>query len=140
MAAAGLRVGGRPGSLLVLEACALAAAVRVGLRLVSLPRLAALLGRLPRTNQGNPEYAGTCLAAASAAAARVAHPTCLFRSLIAFGLLARRGRDVEIHVGASREYGFNAHAWLTLEGMRIDPLDPAHHAGMWSHPARARAR
>lgn len=100
---------------LLTEACVLAAAARVGLRTLSVPRLVRLLARLPRA-RGPVHSVDTCLSAAAYGAARAAHPTCLFRSLVAFAMLVRRRHDAAIHLGASTGAGFGAHAWISVGG------------------------
>lgn len=104
-----------PPAALLTEACVLAAAARVGLRAVSVPRLVRLLAHLPRA-RGPAHSVEACLAAAAHGAARAAHPTCLFRSLVAFALLVRRRHEAAIHLGASNGAGFGAHAWISVGG------------------------
>ncbi len=115
------RANAGPPFALRLEAYVLAVLVRIILRTTSLKRAGALLARVPRRRAGGADTAATCLGAASEAAARVAHPTCLFESLVAFALLARRGYDVVLHVGARREAGLEAHAWVTIAGRPCQP-------------------
>lgn len=118
---------------LFVEACALAAVVRVAVRFVPLTRIAAALGRFRL--QAEAASIDSCLAAASLAAARVAHPTCLYRSLVAFGLLVRRSHAAAFHLGASLEDGFAAHAWVTVNGRACEPLSVLQYAPLWRHVA-----
>jgi hypothetical protein len=124
-------VGGRPRALTVIEAHALAAAVRLGLRCCSLRRVASALAAIPASRRQPIEPLPLCLAAARAAASRLAHPTCLFESLVAFGLLARRGYGVELHLGARRGEAFESHAWVTAGGRPCEPEPPPGYTEMW---------
>jgi hypothetical protein len=127
--------GGRRG--LTVEAMVVACLVRAGLRVVALPGLVCMLGRLPTARRADTMEA--CEAAARAAVARVAHPTCLFAALVTFTLLARRGFDVTFHLGAARGPSFSAHAWLTLPACTLNarpgvPLTP-----LWRYRVARRA-
>jgi hypothetical protein len=139
---------------LLAEACAIAAGVRIALRFVPVNRLVCAIARLPRGRSASscasgfrPQAEGTsreddqaiqaCVTAAWAAAARIAHPTCLFTSLVAFGLLARRGHPAAIHIGASRDGGFAAHAWVTVNGRPFGPPQSRRYAALWWHRAAA---
>lgn len=122
--ASGLRLGLR------LEACAIAVLARAAVRCLPLPRAVRLLGAIPaRRRAGDPTDA--CLAAASDAAERMAHPTCLYRALIAFALLTRRRRDAGFHLGASRQQGFSAHAWVSAGGIRLDMPGGGEYVPLW---------
>jgi hypothetical protein len=117
----------------------MAAAIRIALRMLPLSRVVARLARLPRAHQ---RTAGTaaCMAASIEAAGRAAHPTCLFTALTAFGLLARRGCDPRLVIGAARDRGFEAHAWVTVDGAAVIPCD-REYVPLWSCGASsARAR
>lgn len=121
------------GGVLRMEAYAIAVLVRVGLRVLTLPRLSGLLAGLPRARDGASERA--CLAAATMAAGGAAHPTCLFTSLIGFALLARRGRDVRLHLGVARTPGFEAHAWLTSASVPLEPVPTTRYTPIWHRAA-----
>lgn len=105
----------RPSLALRAEALVLAAVARVVVRAGSLKRAGTLLARIPR-RAAPADPVASCLAAARDAAARAAHPTCLYESLIAFALLARRGYAVELHLGAKRSERLEAHAWISIDG------------------------
>ncbi len=124
---------------LVAEALAIAAAVRVALRLMPISRVAASLDRYSRLRTRDAASAGDCLRVAAAAAARVAHPTCLYRSLVAYALLARRGHAAALHLGVSRNDGFAAHAWISVAGRSCDPDASRSHVTLWSHSAAREA-
>jgi hypothetical protein len=48
--------------------------------------------------------------------------TCLERALAAKRVLRRRGFNAELHIGVRRaDQGYEAHAWLTLDGRSLDP-------------------
>ncbi len=119
----------RPG--LRAEAFLLAAVARAGVRCFSVPRVARGLGALPRRRCR--DAVEDCVAAANSGAARAAHPTCLFRSLVAFALLARRGHDAAIHLGAIREDGLSAHAWVTIAGDPVELLKGPAYVSLWHY-------
>jgi hypothetical protein len=136
-AAAGLRRGLRVEALLV------ACLARAGVRLTTIPRLVRLLARLPRARHA--DGPGACADAARRAVRDAAHPTCLYTSLVAFGLLARRGHDVTFHLGVARAPGFEAHAWLSPRLVALDEaLDealaerPEAFAPIWDYRAARR--
>lgn len=118
------------------EAHALAAAIRVALRLLPLPRLVVCLARLPRVRRAAAPAA--CASAAAEAARRAAHSTCLFTALIAFALLARRGYAPQLVIGAARDGGFDAHAWVTVAGTAVTAC-PRDYVPLWCAPARSEA-
>jgi hypothetical protein len=124
--------------MLAAEARALAIVLRVGLRVLPLPRIAALLARMPRSGD-RISTADDCLRAATHAVRLAAHPTCLFTSLTAFGLLARRGYAPRLVIGAVRDDGFDAHAWVTVADVpRI--RGAREYSPLWSYAVRADAR
>jgi hypothetical protein len=106
--------------LLHAEAIAVAACIRVGLHVLSFRRVASLACRPRVRRAARSDDIAPCVAAARRAAARVAYPTCLFESLIALAMLNRRGHAVALHLGARRTSGFEAHAWLTVDGRPVD--------------------
>ena len=124
------------------EAHAIAALVRVLLRLLPLPRVAALLARIPRTRSLSTPR--DCVAAAAEAARRAAHPTCLFTALTTFALLARRGYRPDLVIGAARvgrgfrprQAGFDAHAWVNLAGVPV-VSNARDYAALWSYGTSA---
>lgn len=124
------------------EACVLAVLTRAALRVQPVPRVAWLLGWLPRTrrSRASSDSVNACLAAAGFGAARAAHPTCLFRSLVAFALLTRRHHDALLQLGASRTGGFAAHAWVSIGQTVLDGPSSAEHTALWRYRARAAAR
>lgn len=97
------------------EACVVAVVVRIALPVLPLDRVLSLLASGRRGAAESLDVAG-CLAAAATAARRVAHPTCLYESLIAFSMLARRGAPVVFHLGVSSGVPFEAHAWISVAG------------------------
>jgi hypothetical protein len=127
--------GGRRG--LTVEAVVVACLVRAGLRLVALPRLVRMLGRLPAARRADTTEA--CEAAARAAVARVAHPTCLFATVVTFALLARRGFNVTFHLGAARAPSFSAHAWLTLPTHTLGERPAPTFTPLWRYRVTRRA-
>jgi hypothetical protein len=62
------------------------------------------------------------------AAVRGALPaTCLRQSLLIYWLLRRRGFDPELKLGVRKEQaGFDAHAWVELQGVALGQADLAH--------------
>lgn len=124
-------LGIRPRALTTVEAHAIAAAVRIGMRWCSLKCVASTLAAVPASRRPGSEPVAGCLAAARAAASRVAHPTCLFESLVAFGLLARRGHAVGLHLGARREEVLESHAWITLDGLPCEPDSANRYTEIW---------
>jgi hypothetical protein len=113
--------------------------IRIALRILPLPRVVALLGRLP--GAGPPLNSPTeCAFAAAAAARRAAHPTCLYTALTSFALLARRGYAPSLVIGAARDGGFNAHAWVIVGGAPVLPCR-RDYTPLWHYAAsRAEAR
>lgn len=124
--------------MLEAEARALAVLLRVALRLLPLPRVVALLTRIPRSRD-RVATAADCARAAADATNSVAHPTCLFTSLTAFGLLARQGYAARLVIGAARSPGFDAHAWVTVAGVPLVPSDREYSA-LWSYDVSAGTR
>jgi hypothetical protein len=114
------------------EAHAIAGLIRVAVRLLPLPRIAALLARLPRTRRTSSP--GECASAAADAVPRVAHPTCLYTALTAFALLARRGYAPSLLIGAARVGGFDAHAWVIVAGAPVIP-GRRDYTPLWSYAA-----
>lgn len=98
---------------LVVRAMATLAAVRLGLRLLSVERLRAWAGR---------RGAGSAPADRLAWAVRIARrrlpgTSCLASALALQRMLSADGHDSELHIGVARTDGdFAAHAWLTHKG------------------------
>lgn len=128
-----------PPVLMRLEACVIAVSVRVALRVMPLPRLVRALAALPGVRADPVQDADACRRAGAAAVARVAHPTCLFEALTTFGLLARRGHAAVFHVGGARDAGFQAHAWVSVDGRPLDG-STAGYSGIWHFAAESRTR
>jgi Transglutaminase-like superfamily len=116
------------------EAYAIAALVRVLLRLLPLPRVAALLARIPRTRSVSTPR--DCVSAAAEAARRAAHPTCLFTALTTFALLARRGHRPHLVIGAAHGAGLDAHAWVNLAGVPV-VANARDYATLWTYATKA---
>ncbi len=114
-----------------VEALALAAAVRVAVRWFPLKRVASALAAVPVMRGASPENPAGCLAAARAAAGRLAHPTCFYESLVAFGLLARRGYAVRLYIGARHSQDLESHAWVTVDGCPSEPEATAGYTAIW---------
>jgi hypothetical protein len=119
--------------MLRAEAHAAAALLRIALRLLPLPHIVALLARIP-ASRDRISTPADCAAAAAVAARRAAHPTCLITSLTAFALLARRGYRVRFVVGAARDDGFDAHAWVTIADVPLVPC-ARQYVPLWSYGA-----
>jgi len=45
--------------------------------------------------------------------------------------LARRGAEAAIHIGAARDDGVGAHAWVTIGGRPIVPAEARRYAVLW---------
>jgi hypothetical protein len=74
------------------------------------------------------------LAAIIGNAGRLVPSTCLTRSLAGAVLLARFGYRGEVMVGVSHSDGFQAHAWLAVDGAPITDVDQA--SSGWSELTR----
>ena len=104
---------------LLVEGYVIALGLRVALRAFSVPRTVRGLAALPRARRADSSAVPLCLSAAALASSRAAHPTCLYRALIAFALLSRRGVPVSFHLGAGSGQ-FSAHAWVSVDGRPLD--------------------
>jgi hypothetical protein len=99
--------------LLLLEAFATLAAVRVGLRLFSIGRLRAWARRSGSGTTSIDRIAWSVGVAARA----LPGTTCLASAFSLQRLLSAQGHSSELHIGvARRTEGFAAHAWLTCDG------------------------
>lgn len=117
-------------ALLVTHAAVCAVVVRASLRAGSVPfalRAASGVGSLCRTRATIDE----CAAAATAAATRLSHPTCLYRALTAYALLAHRHNATRFHLGTTVDGGMSAHAWVSVDGRALD-LEAAQYATLWA--------
>ena len=104
-----------PGAdrLLLLRAMTLLAAVRLGLRLLSVERLRAWSSR--RGDGGVP--ADRLAWAVRIARRRLPGTSCLAAALALQRMLSVEGHESELHIGVARTDGdFAAHAWLTHKG------------------------
>lgn len=122
-----------------IEAHAIACAVRVAVRVLPLSRVVAMLSKIPRTGEASRSSTDECARAAVDAARRAAHPTCLYDALTAFALLVRHGHAARLVIGAAHAAGFAAHAWVTVDGMPVQP-SAREYVPLWSYgasPARA---
>jgi hypothetical protein len=120
-------------TILRAEAHAIAGLIRVAVRILPLPRIAALLAHLPRTRR-TVSSPGECASAAADGARRVTHPTCLYTALTAFALLARRGHAPSLVIGAARVDGFDAHAWVIVGGAPV-MAGRRDYTPLWSYAA-----
>lgn len=120
----------------VLAAAGVAVVVEVGLRTVTLPRLARLLGTPLRLDDGVEVMPATAVVPLSPAARRrlragrrvLRHwpfgDTCLRRALV--GGHALRRRHPALRVGVAKIDGrIQAHAWLEIDGVSLDPAGAA---------------
>ena len=73
--------------------------------------------------------------AATSAARHLAHPTCLYRALTAYAMLAHRDGHARFHLGAARSGDVAMHAWVTLNGRALD-ADAHRYAPFWTAPSR----
>jgi hypothetical protein len=121
---------------LLLHASFCAIVLRAALRTLPLPvavRLAASLSTvLPARAPGR-----TCLAAARWATRTWSHPTCLYRAVTTYALLAHRA-DVVFHIGVSPRDSFGAHAWVSVAGHPVDRT-AARYASLWAASVSNRA-
>lgn len=121
--------GLRPRRLL-LQASVCALAVRALLRCTSLPttvRVARQLGFI-LCARARPD---DCVAAAATAVRHFAHPTCLYRALTEYALLAHRCRLARFHLGATRSEDLAAHAWVTVDGHALD-AEASRYIAIWT--------
>jgi len=81
------------------------------------------VGRRPLAS---PSVDEVCLWVARAAAHHIKRVTCLERAVAAQRMLRRRGFPADLHIGVRPvPPGFEAHAWLTLDGRSLDPQSDA---------------
>ena len=111
----------RDQRLLTLEAAAAVAIATLLLPLISVKRL--LRAAAPHLGKpSNRVRAEEWVVAMDRAARYVPGATCLTKSLALCWVLRRCGFDVLVRIGARREPGFAAHAWIERDGQ---PLTPA---------------
>jgi hypothetical protein len=125
-------------SALLVEAFACALIVRVTLRLGTLP-MAVRAARLAGSCFPSLGSAAECMTAADLAATRLAHPTCLYRALTAYAMLAHRSDQARFHLGATRAQALAVHAWVSLGGHPLD-LETHRYVPLWTAPAPAPGR
>lgn len=104
-----------PGSdrVLLLEAFATLAAVRVALHLTTVDRLRSWTARV-RPGNGSVDRISWAVGVASR---RLSGTTCLGSALTLQRLLSTQGHASELHIGvAMQDQGFAAHAWIVCEG------------------------
>lgn len=111
--------------LLIMQASGLLLAVELGLKLVSFKTLMALLqgrgsvsGEGPSADPVNPERVAYLVEVASRY--HMLKPTCLKKALVLYGLLRRRGIEVDLVVGVRKAEGrLEGHAWVKHDGQVI---------------------
>ena len=101
------------------EASVAAIIARIAVRALPLPLAVRAVRRLTPGPLARASEAD-CHRAAADASRRLAHPTCLYRAIVEYALLARRFDDVRFHVGAATHASFAAHAWTTTGGRAAD--------------------
>jgi hypothetical protein len=116
--------------VVLARAWGLLGAVDLGLRLGSLAKLHAWLGRglPPERALPNPRQLAwdTWRLVEAAARHHVKKMSCLRRTLVLQRLLAEQGLRVGVLIGARREQGeLAAHAWIEVEGEAIGELPGA---------------
>jgi hypothetical protein len=115
--AQGFRVTGSRRWALLVEALALHAIVKLGIRLMAWQRLRALLERAPRFLAGQPEPVD--IARAVRASTRpIGGATCLADALVAYTMLNRRRHAARLHIGVRHGEArvLEAHAWVECDG------------------------
>ena len=104
-------------ALLLVEALALHAIVKLGIRLMAWQRLRALLERAPRFFAGQPEPCDI-VRAVHASARPFGGATCLADALVAYTMLNRRRYAARLHIGVrhGEARALEAHAWVECDG------------------------
>lgn len=115
---------------ILVEALWCAVVVRASLRMASLP-VAVRAARLTGSFFPSHGDAAECMRAACTAAAQIAHPTCLYRALTAYAMLAHRNGHACFHVGVARAGDVAMHAWVTVDGHALD-ADADRYAAVWT--------
>ena len=93
------------------------AVASAGLRLLSFRGLLAFVKSRPSRQQREPRYSPDEMANALERGSRyVPGSTCLVQALAGQWLLQREGYAPQLRIGVSKAEGFEAHAWLELEG------------------------
>ena len=115
---------------LVLEIVVIAVGVEWGLRRLSLPRLLALLRRLPAQagSDGMRPSLEELQRLTAAVLRRAPFPmTCLKQTLIVFAVLRRRGLPADLKIGLAKHGDLlQAHAWIEQDGrVLLDDPDVA---------------
>ena len=89
----------------------------IGLRLLSFKRMQQFGKAKPSRKSIHPRYAPQELAEALQRGSRfVPGSTCLVQALAGQWMLLREGYAPELRIGVSKAEGFEAHAWVELEG------------------------
>lgn len=104
---------------LLRQAVILLGYYRLALLIVSLPRLLNIAQRLQRTGSSQSQLTAAQLTRLVKAAVRlVPGTTCLSNALASHRLFSSHGYRTKMHIGVNkdRKRGFEAHAWLTLDG------------------------
>ena len=117
-------------ALLEMHAAVCAVVVRAALRSGSVRltiRAARIAGSVCRTRATPAE----CALAAARAADKLAHPTCLYRALTAYALLASRHTTATFHLGAAYDGRMTAHAWVSVDGRPLD-LEAERYSLLWT--------
>jgi hypothetical protein len=113
----------RPDQQTLLGAVAALPVIRVGLRLMGLPRIHAMLQLPPGADRRQvPLDDVKALAGVVDIASRhtLGTSTCLTRSLLLIWLLRRRGVQSELRIGVRLQGGMAAHAWVELDGIPVN--------------------
>ena len=111
------------GRAIILRSLLLLPMVAVVLRARGMARTTALLGRLGRHAEGDPDtLAPQEIARLVNAAASILRAQCLPRSLVLWHFLRNRGIPTEIRLGVSRlaDGNLSAHAWVELDGLPLN--------------------
>jgi hypothetical protein len=100
---------------------------------VSLARISAAAGRLPRGPRGAAPDDTALSAYVEQVLRRLPPPwryTCLRRGVVLYHLLRRAGRPVALHIGVRKDAAgaLAAHAWLVKDDAPYLESDPAHSA------------
>ncbi|HKQ87795.1 MAG TPA: lasso peptide biosynthesis B2 protein [Candidatus Acidoferrales bacterium] len=143
----------RPDRSAALEAAAVIAASRVGLRVLGYRRWKSFLSRWPlRKRSATPvrdtgdiarDNSLNHFARISRSAARnlFFHPTCLERSFGLWWLLQRRGFDADLRIGGRKEHGqFEAHAWVEYAGTSLNDAGDDSRFSVFGHSGGVGAR
>ena len=124
--------------LLIVQATLWFAVVELALRLLQFRTVLAILHEEKRSARnshsqafvvasGSPERTAYCVELASRL--HPFHATCLKKALVLYALLARRGFEVQLLIGAARDGSrLDAHAWLEHQGRILGAPAPGHYS------------